>query len=241
MGNGISQAIGIGLGFVLSLMVYSYLLGDNPLYRLAIHILVGVGMGYATVMVLYNVIIPQLLSPIVQITSGNGADASTLAQPLVWLLAALLMLKLFPKTAQLGNITMGFVMGVGSAVAIGGAVLGTLVPQVHATALPIIPGLAFSILPGQSGSINALASVVIVFGTIMSLLYFHFHGQPVGENRVERPTWLRVTAQIGQVFLMIAFGALFAGALIASLSVLTERMEFLVTTPGEILRLLGIR
>ncbi|MBN1314132.1 MAG: hypothetical protein JXA42_01645 [Anaerolineales bacterium] len=237
MGNGISQALGIGLGFVLTLMVYSYLLGDNPLYRLAIHLLVGIGMGYATIIVLYNVVIPQLISPITQVLSGSTADAGALAQPFVWLLAALMFLKMFPKTAQFGNITMGFVIGVGSAVAIGGALLGTLIPQIRASALPLLPGSALSILPGQSGSINALASLVVITGTITSLLYFHFHAQSVGENKVERPAWLRATSQIGQVFLMIAFGSLYAGALVSSLSVLTERIQFLISAPGELFRL----
>jgi hypothetical protein len=221
-------------------MIYSYLLGDNPLYRLAIHLLVGIGMGYATIVVLYNVIIPQLISPITQVLSGSAADAGTLAQPFVWFLAALMFLKLYPKTAQLGNITMAFVMGVGAAVAVGGAVLGTLIPQIQASALPLLPGSAWNILPGQGGTINVLASVIIITGTITSLLYFHFQARPVGENLVERPAWLRATSRIGQVFLMIAFGSLYAGALIASLSVLTERMQFLITAPGDILRLFNI-
>ena len=39
------QALGVALGFVLTLMIYSYLLGDNPLYRLAVHVMVGAGLG----------------------------------------------------------------------------------------------------------------------------------------------------------------------------------------------------
>jgi hypothetical protein len=206
------QALGVALGFVLTLMIYSYLLGDNPLYRLAVHVMVGVGLGYAVVVIIYGVAV----------------------------LAVFLLLKLSPRTAPLGNVAMGFVMGVGSAVAVGGAVLGTLLPQVSATSLALVPGSEPSVLPDQSGLANVLAALVVVTGTITSLLYFHFAARPVGRDRVQRPGWIVVSAQLGHAFLMITFGSLFAGALIASLSVLTERVQFLIWAPGEILRLLDL-
>ncbi|PZR98080.1 MAG: hypothetical protein DLM69_09120, partial [Candidatus Chloroheliales bacterium] len=52
------QLIGTIVAVILTLMVYSYLIGDNPLYRLAQHIFVGVSVGYITLVVIYNVIVP---------------------------------------------------------------------------------------------------------------------------------------------------------------------------------------
>jgi hypothetical protein len=228
--------IGILLGFVLTCMIYSYLLGDNPLYRLAIHILVGVGVGYAFVIVVHGVIYPQLIQPLIRSIAGDPSPTSTIVLPLLWVLVVLLLFKLFPRTAPLGNLTMGFVMGVGAAVAVGGAVLGTLIPQIDATAVSLLPGSAPSILPGMSSLSNVLAVLVVIAGTITSLLYFHFNAVPVSEDEVERPTWVRVSALVGQGFLMIAFGSLYAGALVASLSLLTERLKFLVDAPLAILQ-----
>ena len=37
-----NESIGLILGFILTLCVYSYVLGDNPLFRVASHLLVGV-------------------------------------------------------------------------------------------------------------------------------------------------------------------------------------------------------
>jgi len=236
--DAIIQTLGTALGFVLTLMIYSYLLGDNPLYRLAIHVLVGVGMGYAFVVITYAVIIPQVFAPFQQIALGSAEGLGERAQPLVALLAVFLLLKLSPRTAPLGNLAMGFVMGVGAAVAVGGAVLGTLLPQIGATALPLLPGSTLPILPGQSGWLNALAAVVIIVGTVTSLLYFHFSvpaGDPGDKDGAERPAWVRASAQVGQVFLMIAFGSLFAGSLIASLSVLTGRLSFYIQWLGTVL------
>ena len=60
------QTLGVALGLALTLMVYSYLLGDNPLYRLAVHLLVGVGMGYASVVIIFRVLYPTLIAPFVE-------------------------------------------------------------------------------------------------------------------------------------------------------------------------------
>ena len=51
------------LSAVLTLMIFSYLLGDNPLYRLALHIFVGVSVAYLFVLALQAVIIPALSMP----------------------------------------------------------------------------------------------------------------------------------------------------------------------------------
>jgi len=45
----------------------------------------------------------------------------------------LLLLKLSPRTARLGIPSMAFLVGVGAAVAIGGAIMGTLFPQTWAS------------------------------------------------------------------------------------------------------------
>lgn len=224
--------IGTVLGFVLTLMIYSYLLGDNPLYRLAVHVLVGVGMGYAFVVVIYSVFIPQFVLPFQRIMDGASLDLGEQAQPLVAVLAVFLLLKLSPRTAPFGNLAMGFVMGIGAAVAVSGAVLGTLLPQIAATALPLLPEAEAFIFPDEGILTNVLAVLILVAGTITSLLYFHFSTQPAGEGKTERPIGVRVGARVGQVFLMITFGSLFAGALIASLSVLTDRMQFYIQWLG---------
>ena len=54
----------VALGFLLSLMVFSYLLGDNPLFRLATHLMVGIGTAYAAVVVIESVLVPQLVIPL---------------------------------------------------------------------------------------------------------------------------------------------------------------------------------
>ena len=51
-----SDQIGLWIGFILTLMVFSYLLGDNFLYRLAIYIFVGLAAGFVTMATVVGVV-----------------------------------------------------------------------------------------------------------------------------------------------------------------------------------------
>ena len=53
-----NDTLGLVIGFILTLLIYSYVIGDNPAYRLAVHILVGVSAAYAAVLVLRQAILP---------------------------------------------------------------------------------------------------------------------------------------------------------------------------------------
>jgi hypothetical protein len=59
----LAEPLGTIIGLVLTLMVFSYIFGDNFLFRLATHIFVGVAAGYAAVLVIYNIIFPLLANP----------------------------------------------------------------------------------------------------------------------------------------------------------------------------------
>jgi hypothetical protein len=76
-----ADPVGALIGFVLTLMVLSYIIGDNFLFRLAIHIFIGVASGYAAVLIISNVIWNQVLVPLLQIFlqgAPNGLLASLL-------------------------------------------------------------------------------------------------------------------------------------------------------------------
>jgi hypothetical protein len=212
--------IGAVLGFFLTLMVVSYLIKDNALFRLAIHIFIGVAAGYATVLVVYNVLWYQLLVPLL----NNPLKQLSLAVPPI-LLGIWLLTKASPRLSRAGSPVVAFLVGVGAATAITGAITGTLFPQINSTINLFDLGAT-----GLSGSkllgwvVNAL---FILVGTIASLAYFHF-GVRTGEGKAsQRPLWIDVLSQIGQVFISVAFGVLFAGAYAAALAALVERVSFI--------------
>jgi hypothetical protein len=201
--------IGAAVGFVLTLLVFSYLIGDNALFRLAIHIFVGVAAGYAAVLVVYSVILPALRKP--------GDEIVRLGPPLI--LGLWLLVKTSPRLARLGNPVMAYLVGVGAAAAIGGAVLGTIFPQVEA-ATGVFKG------GGSIWSTMVNGSIVLV-GTLTTLAYFHFGARQTASGIAKREIAIEIVSRVGEIFIAIVLGAIFAGVYIAALSAFIERMHFI--------------
>ncbi|MEO8394665.1 MAG: hypothetical protein ABI700_16845, partial [Chloroflexota bacterium] len=118
-----SDQIGLWIGFILTLMVFSYLLGDNFLYRLAIYVFVGLAAGFVTMATVDSVLLPWIR---VTLQSGDMGGKLFGAIPLV--LGLLLILKSRPRFNRLGNLGLAFVVGIGTAIALVGAISGTLLP-----------------------------------------------------------------------------------------------------------------
>lgn len=198
------------VSFIFTLMVLSYLIGDNPLFRVAIHIFIGVSAGYAAVVAIYQVILPNLVMPLI---TGGTSERILLAFPLV--LSLLLLLKLSPGAARLGNPASAYLVGAGAAVAIVGAVTGTLIPQVLA-----------SVMQFETSGADALERIfegsIILVGTISTLAFFHFG---VSTKSTRRNPLIVVLAWLGQIFIGVAFGVLFAGAYAAAVTALIERIQ----------------
>jgi hypothetical protein len=216
-----SDFIGTLLSFLLTVAVLSYLLGDNPFYRLAVSLFVGATAGYAALIAWFNILRPQIVAPLASPANLLSFNFAVAGPALVAaLLSLLLLLKSRPATSRLGSAATAFMVGVGAAVAIGGAVTGTLFPQASATMLSLLP-------PDELGGVDfekALESIIIVAGTVSTLWFFFYAGRGEPGAAGERPAVLKPVAFVGQLFIGTAFGVLYAGALAASLAVFSERV-----------------
>jgi hypothetical protein len=209
-----SDFIWVWIAALLTIMVYSYLLGDNPLYRLAGHVFVGSSAAYAVVVVIHGVLRPLLLVPL---TSGETGEKLLAVIPLI--LGLLLWAKLKTSWAWLGNFSVAFLLGVGAALAIGGALFGSILPQIRATVNAI----------DLSGLGNGL---IIVVGTLSTLLYFHFTVGAEGNLSGIWASLIRAWAKFGRWFIMIVFGAIFSNMVMARISLLIGRVQFLLDVFG---------
>ena len=202
-----TDQIGVWVGASLTLLVFSYLLGDTPLFRIAQAIFVGVAIGYAATAAIYLVLLPLLIAPLFTDPVMN----SYLMIPLV--LGLLLFTKLRTDWASLGNLSIAFLFGVGGALALGGALAGTLLPQLSAIIVPL----------------DSLENVLLVLGTLGAFLSFRFiqPQQPRAGARVLE-TAARGWGYLGRWFVLIAFGAIFAGTAVSRVSILVNRVYFLM-------------
>jgi len=210
------------IAFLLTLMVFSYLVGDNPLYRIAIHLFIGAAAGYTAVVLIQTVIVPRLVFGTVNAMPNVMNNPLPLLRAVVpMVLGLMLTLKLGGGVAHFGNMAMAFVVGVGAAVAVGGAISGTLFPQVQATWINPLSGAGLTLI------LNLVNGGLIILGTILTLMYFFYSAQSLPGGRTERHTFLKPLAWGGQTFMTVALAALYVGALAATLSIFTERVLFL--------------
>ena len=220
-GNGLASSDMVGgiIAFLLTLAILSYALGDNFLFRLAIHLFIGAAAGFVLAAAFYSVIWPLLLRPLLV-----GSVEERLLALIPLFLAVLLSTKAFPKSASVGTPVMAFMVGVGAATITGGAMTGTLFPQVQAVA-----GLFDPQVINQSGSragVVLINSVLILVGVTSGLASFQF-GQPVSMRPFFQKIW-NLISSTGRIFIAIAFGGIFAGIFVASLTALVERINFIV-------------
>jgi hypothetical protein len=218
----LSDLIWTLVSFILTLMVLSYILGDNPFFRFASALFVGVAAGYVVVISFYQVVLPKLLLPLIQ-PQVSLAEKALLLIPLA--LAILLLLKLSPRTSRVGNSTMAYLVGVGAAVAIGGAVLGTIFPQVGAT-INLFDMRAASAAGNSLGG-QLLEGVYVLAGVSATLLYFYFGVRAKPDVEPQRHPAIEAMAQAGQIFIAITLGSLFAGVYAAAIASLVERAQFI--------------
>jgi hypothetical protein len=204
------------ISFLLTLMVLSYLIGDNPVFRVAVYIFIGVSAGYAAAVAWNQVLYTKLIVPLL---TGSLGERLLLLIPLA--LSILLLFKLSPRTARFGNPSMAFMVGVGAAVAIGGAIMGTIFTQTSAA----MSGFNLS-SAGQHWLERLSEAVVMLVGTITTLVYFHF-GAKATATGPQRGPLVKVLAWVGQIFIAITFGVIFAGVFMAAMTALIERLTFL--------------
>jgi hypothetical protein len=205
--------LGVWVGAILTLLVFSYLLGDTPLFRIAQALFVGVAVGYAATVAIYLVLVPKLLEPLL---SNVGTDWP-LFIPLV--LGLLLFTKLRTSWAPLGNLSIAFLFGVGSALAIGGALSGTLLPQLSATIVSLSPAQGWD---------TVVNNLLLVVGTIGAFLSFRFVTSAERRPLRALDTVARGWGYVGRWFVLIAFGAIFAGTAVSRISILIGRVYYLL-------------
>lgn len=141
---------GIWVAGLLTLIIYSFLYRDNPVYRTIEHVYVGISAGYYIAVMWHNVLVPNLLVPLLRdaqwILLAPGA------------LALLLFTRFLPRGGWLARWPVAIYIGVYAAINLQQYVQGDILPQAQATIVPL----------------RNLGNIVIVAGTLATLSYFFF-------------------------------------------------------------------
>jgi len=198
------------ISLILTLAIFSYLLDDNPLFRLAISMFVGLAAAFTVVVTFQSVILP--------LTNSGPGNAILFTVALAFTL--LMLVKPIRSLRILSNVPLGFLIAVGASISIIGAISGTLIPIVSQTAQI-----------DRDGSFMAIiSSIVIIVGVVSSLLYFNYSVRENAQGVVERGRIMKLIAGVGQGFIVITLGALYGAAILTSLTILTGQLDMLFGT-----------
>jgi hypothetical protein len=176
---------------------------------------VGLAAGFIAIVTWDNVIWPWVNGRVLNPASGVP-DVVVGVIPL--LIGAVLLLKTSPRFGRVGHTALAFVIGVGTAVALVGAVTGTLLPLVASTSSAV--------------AINPINGILLLLGVICTLVYFQYLSRRLPDGRVQQRLYVRVLAFFGQGVVVITLGALYAAAILTSLTIFSERVGFILARVG---------
>lgn len=199
----------------LTLFIFSFLYKDNPLFKIAEHLYVGVSLGYTIVKAYDTVVMTLIVRPILD--KGEWSLLIPVA------IGTLMLARYVPKAAWLSRYAFAFIVGVGAGLAIPRTISSFILKQIEDTVRPLITaapgdGVAFSMtLLNPASNLNA---IIILFGVVSVLFYFFFSVEHTGAGKV--------VARAGIFFLMISFGAAFGYTVMARMSLLIGRLTDLI-------------
>jgi hypothetical protein len=199
--------------FILTIMIFSYIFGDNPLFRIATYFFIGVTSAYVLILLINQVIIPKLISPLL---SSNNDQIILNLIPL--LLSLLLLFKLFDKRNQIGNIPLAILVGSGSAIILSSSFMGTLVPMIDM----VTDSFSLSTLSGS----NFFGGLFMILGVFSTLLYFQ-QSKITNATNSEQSKFFSILNYFGKFFIGVTLGSIFAGVIISASIALIERLNFI--------------
>uniref|UniRef100_A0A7C6AFI3 Uncharacterized protein n=1 Tax=candidate division WOR-3 bacterium TaxID=2052148 RepID=A0A7C6AFI3_UNCW3 len=198
-----STDILVWISSLLTLFIFSFIFRDNPFYRFAEHLFVGTSAGYFIALSYHNVVYPNLIVPLFK----EGQFLYII--PLI--LGILYITRFIPQISWLVRIPIAFLLGWGSGVAIPAALQADVVKQIQGTML------TRSVFQRWD---NGLWATIILIGVVATLLFFFFSR--------ERKGVIKPIANLGIIFIMLGFGASFGYTVMARISLLIGRFQFLL-------------
>jgi hypothetical protein len=184
---------------LLTLCVFSFLYRDNPLYRFAEHLFVGAAAGYLLAVQYQNVLLPNMVRPLGQ---GNFLPLVPLA------LGVMLLGRLWERTSGPARWAIAFYVGIYSGIAVPAYMQAQIFAQLADATKP------------WGGGWAAVNSALILLGFLGVLAYFFFSAPHTGLHGA--------ASRVGIWFLMVAFGASFGYTVMARVSLLIARVQFLL-------------
>jgi hypothetical protein len=200
--DGLAGTVATWVGALVTIGVWAYLMGERRFFRLAQHLLAGLATGYLVLLAVREVLVPRLLQPL---AADPGANA--LLWPALALALAMAGARWLPRPVV--AVPVAILVAGTAAFALGGAVVGTIMPQLAGVVLA--PGLA------PNDLVNGLLGLAISALVLAAFL----HGMPRGRLLVG-------AAGTGRWLMLGGIGGWLGFLLVSRLAMLVDRLGFLL-------------
>jgi hypothetical protein len=219
----LTRTVALWTAAFFTLAIFSFLFRDNPAYKVAEAVLVGVSAAYWMVVGFWEVLVPNLLgklSPgIVQAWAMPGLAGPEAERDLGYIvpliLGIMLLWRLLPRGAWISRWPLAFIVGTTAGLRLIAFLHGDFLAQIRNSIVPLVVFTAGSFDPWQSAR-----NVILVAGVLCCLVYFFFSFEHKGA--------IGTAARVGIWFLMITFGASFGYTVMGRIALLAIRLEFLM-------------
>ena len=214
---------GIWIAAFLTLCIYSFLYRDNPFYRFAEYLFVGMSVGYSIVLSYHQGFIPFAWEPFKGAVTGESLLGLIKLIPIG--IGLLFFSGLSPRHTWLIRYPSAILIGVYSGLAIPNVLRANIFEQTRGTVEPFsvihnnVAGLIEPIPPVEFYGL-IIGAVLMVIGVICTLTYFFFS--------VEHRGPIKWVSKVGIAFLMIGFGSAFGNTVMGRVALLIQRVDFLL-------------
>jgi hypothetical protein len=142
----LSRTVGIWIAALFTLGIFSFLYKDNPFYKMAEAILVGVSAAYWMVVGFWEVIVPNLVARLApKMTMAwampglEGRDTEPQYRYFIPLVLGIMLLwRLSPKGAWIGRWPLAFIIGTTAGIRLVGFTQADFLSQIRATIIPLV-------------------------------------------------------------------------------------------------------
>ncbi|MDD4891665.1 MAG: hypothetical protein PHU85_17235 [Phycisphaerae bacterium] len=226
---------GIMVAAAMTVALFSQLYSDNALFKMAEHIFVGVTVGYGLVIGWYQIWVTEILAAFktgswdthlgllrrIAHWFGTAAPKQQLG---IWsiilpgILGLMIYARLSRKFSWISRLPFALLIGFGVGLAIPTTISAYLLMQLRYTMVDLFHNPTSD--PGKVGDFAIQWNQILVLVGVMSTLVYFFFS-------IEHKRVVGAVSRVGIWFLMVAFGASFGYTVMARLTLLIARIDFL--------------
>ena len=220
-----ADVIGTIIAAGLTLIMYSFLYRDNPLFKIAENLYVGVALGYGAIITWRESLLPEIVDPFFRPPTWAAFWSTVVARTVPAVLGVLLVTRLSRRVSWLSRYSYGLMVGWGAGFFIFAVTDSNILTQLYAALVPLQKGLTqqeqlFSGAWLLHAVLPLAGAAAVLIGTVSVLFYFFFS--------IEHKHGGQVVSRVGIWFLMISFGATFGYTVMGRLALLVDRFQFLL-------------